>query len=61
MKNIIFNKTEGFVERNTSNHACQISCSKSNWNYVSLIFPLPDHVFKIMNKMNVCSAIPVSF
>ena len=30
MKNNIFNKTESFVGRNTSNHACQISCSKSN-------------------------------
>jgi hypothetical protein len=39
MKNIIFNKTESFVGRNTSNHASQIFCSKSNWNYVSLIFP----------------------
>jgi hypothetical protein len=29
MKNIIFNKTESFVGRNTSNHACQIFCSKS--------------------------------
>jgi len=38
MKNIIFNKTESFVGRNTSDHACQIFCSKSNWNYVSLIF-----------------------
>ena len=30
MKNIIFNKTESFVGRNTSDHACQIFCSKSN-------------------------------
>ena len=38
MKNIVFNKTESFVGRNTSDRACQIVCSKSNWNYVSLIF-----------------------
>jgi hypothetical protein len=30
MKNIIFNKTESFAGRNTSDHACQIFCSKSN-------------------------------
>ena len=30
MKNIIFNKTKSFVGRNTSNHTCQIFCSKSN-------------------------------
>jgi hypothetical protein len=30
MKNIIFNKTESFGGRNTSNYACQIFCSKSN-------------------------------
>ena len=30
MKNIILNKTESFVRRNTSDHACQIFCSKSN-------------------------------
>jgi hypothetical protein len=29
-KNIIFNKTESFIRRNTSDHACQIFCSKSN-------------------------------
>ena len=29
MKNIICNKTERFVERNTCDHACQIFCSKS--------------------------------
>jgi len=38
MKNIIFNKTESFVGRNTSDHACQIFCSKSNCETVSLIF-----------------------
>ena len=42
-KNIIFNKTESFVWKNTSDHACQIFCSKSNWNYVSLIFPPRDN------------------
>ena len=41
MKNIIFNKTESFVEKKTS--ACQIFCSKSNWSYVSLIFPPRDN------------------
>ena len=30
MKNIIFNKTEIFVVKNTNDHACQIFCSKSN-------------------------------
>ena len=30
MKNIIFNKTESFVGRNTSDHACQIFCTKSD-------------------------------
>jgi hypothetical protein len=43
MKNIIFNKTESFVGRNTCDHACQIFSSKSNWNYVSLIFPPRDN------------------
>ena len=43
MKNIIFNKTESFVGRNTSNHACQIFCSKSNCETVSLIFPPRDY------------------
>jgi hypothetical protein len=43
MKNIIFNKTKSFVGRNTSEHACQIFCSKSNWNYVSLIFSPRDN------------------
>ena len=35
MKNIIFNKTESFVGRYTSNHACQIFCSKSNCETMS--------------------------
>ena len=43
MKIIILNKTERSVGRNTSNYACQIFCSKSNWNYVSLIFPPKDN------------------
>ena len=32
MKNIIFNKTKGFVGRNTDDHACQIFCTKNNYN-----------------------------
>jgi hypothetical protein len=43
MKNFIFNKTKSFVGRNTSDHACQIFCSKSNGKYVSLIFPPRDN------------------
>jgi hypothetical protein len=43
MNNTIFDKTESFVGRNTSNHNCQIFCSKSNWKYVSLIFPPRDN------------------
>ena len=43
MKNIICNKTETFVGRNTSNHACQIFCSKSNCETASLIFPPRDY------------------
>jgi hypothetical protein len=44
MKNIIFNKTERFVGRNTSNHACQnfIFYSKSNCETI-LIFPPRDN------------------
>ena len=30
MKNIIFNKNNIFVGRDTSDHACQIFCTKSN-------------------------------
>ena len=59
-KNIIVNKTERFVGRNTSNHACQISCSKSNWNYVSLIFPLPDHRIQ-NNEQDECLLSNTSF
>jgi hypothetical protein len=43
MKNIIFNKIESFVGRNTIDHACQIFCSKSNYETVSLIFPPRDN------------------
>ena len=43
MKNIIFNKTESFVGRNTSDHACQIFCNKSNCEVnASLFFPPQD-------------------
>jgi hypothetical protein len=58
MKNIIFNTTESFLGRNTSNHACQIFWSISNWSYVWLIFPPRDEitVVKIMNNLNVCPA-----
>jgi hypothetical protein len=31
MKNIIFNKTENFVGRNTSDHACQIVCCDNDF------------------------------
>ena len=57
MKNIIFNKTEIFVGRNTSDHACQIFCSKSycetmyHWFFLFEIT-----MVKIMNNLNVCSA-----
>ena len=58
MKNIISNKTESFVaQRNTSNHACQIFCSKSNCETMHhSVFLLEITVVKIMNNMNVCSA-----
>ena len=56
MKNIIFNKTESFGGRNTSNHACQIFCSKSNCETVyHWFFLLEITVPKIMNNLNVCS------
>jgi len=57
MKTIIFNKTESFIGRNTSDHACQICCSKSicetmyHW-----FFLLKITVAKIMNNLNVFSA-----
>jgi hypothetical protein len=57
MKNIIFNKNERFVGRNTSNHACQIFCSKSNCETMyHSVFLLEITVVKIMNNMNDCSA-----
>jgi len=34
IKNIIFNKTKSFVGRNTSDHARQIFCTKSNYETV---------------------------
>jgi hypothetical protein len=57
-KNIIFNKTESLVGRNTSDrHACQIVCSKSNCETMyHLFFLLETIVVKIMNNLNVCSA-----
>jgi hypothetical protein len=57
MKNIIFNKNERFVGRNTSNHACQIFCTKSNCETMyHSVFLLEITVVKIMNNLNVCSA-----
>ena len=56
MKNIIFNKTKSFVGRNTSKHACQIFCSKSNCEIMYQWFVLLEiTVDKIMNNLNVCS------
>ena len=34
MKNIIFNKTKGFVGKNTNDHACQIFYTKRNYETV---------------------------
>ena len=62
MKNIIFNKTDIFVGRNTSDHACQIFCSKSycetmyHWFFLFEIT-----MVKIMNNLNVCSAHSYSY
>ena len=57
MKNIIFNKTESFVGRDTSNHARQIICSKSTGETMyHWFFLLEITVVKIMNNLNVCSA-----
>ena len=57
MKNIIFNKTESFGGRNTSNHAYYIFCSKGNCETVyHWFFLLEITVTKIMNNLNVCSA-----
>jgi hypothetical protein len=51
MKNIVFNKTENFVGRNTSDHACQIFCSKSNCETMYHWFYLLEiTVVKIMNN-----------
>ena len=56
MKNGIFNKTEGFVGKNTSNHACQIFCSKSNCETIyHWFFLLEITMVKIMNNLNVCT------
>ena len=52
-----FNKTESFVGRNTSNHACQIFSSKRNCETMyHWFFILEIAVVKIMNTLNVCSA-----
>ena len=57
MKNIIFNKTESFIGRNTSDHACQIFCFKSNWETTYHWSFLPEiNMVKIMNNLNACSA-----
>jgi hypothetical protein len=57
IKNIIFNKTEIFVGKNTLDHACQIFCSKSNGETMyHWFFLLEITVVKIMNNLNVCSA-----
>ena len=57
IKNIIFNKTESFVGKNTLAHACQIFCSKSNCETMyHWFFLLEITVVKIMNNLNVCSA-----
>jgi hypothetical protein len=56
-KNIIFIKTESFVGRKTSNHACQILCSKSNCETMYHWFFLLDiTMVKKMNNLNDCSA-----
>ena len=60
MKNIIFNKTESFVGRNTSNHACQIFCSKGNCETVSLIFPPRDNLGR-NNEQSECLLRPQLF
>ena len=57
MKNIIFIKTKSFVGRNTSDHACQIFCSKSNRETMyHWFFFLEITVANIMKNLNVCSA-----
>jgi len=57
MKNIIFNKTESLVGRNTSDHVIQIFCSKGNCETMyHWFFLLEITVAKIVNNRNVCSA-----
>ena len=57
MKNIIFNKIESFVGRNTSDHACQMFCSKCNCETMYHWFVLLEiTVVKILNNLNVFSA-----
>ena len=57
MKNIIFYKIKFFVGRNTSDHACQIFCSKNNCEIMYHWFVLLEiAVVKIMKNLNVCSA-----
>jgi hypothetical protein len=55
MKNIIFNKTESFGGRNTSNHARQIFCSKSNCEtvYKHIHLKMADQCYKGMLDANV--------
>jgi hypothetical protein len=57
MKNIIFNETESVRGRNTSDHVCQIFCSKSNCESVyHWCFLLEISVSKLLNNLNVCSS-----
>jgi hypothetical protein len=57
MKNIIFNKIESFVGKNTSDHVCQIFASKGNGETMyHWFFLLEIIVVEIMNNLNVCSA-----
>jgi len=57
MKNIIMNKSESFVGKNNSDHACQIFCSKSNCEAIyHWFFLIEITVVKLMNNGNVCSA-----
>jgi hypothetical protein len=57
MRNIIFKKTESCVGRNTSDHACQIFCSKSNCETMyHWFFLLEITVVKKMKNLNVCPA-----
>jgi hypothetical protein len=57
MKNIIFNKIESFVERKTSEYACQMFCSKCNCETMHHWCVLLEiTVVKILNNLNVFSA-----